>query len=560
MTLSSDFHGKALDPIRLDRDRFVALAFSAAEILFELASDGCIAYAAGATESLLKRPLHKIIGVSIFELTVPSERAVLRELMANARRGRRIDSAPLLFATTEGGSACFSVSGYQLPDLNGHYFFSLRRHTGKTLPRRPADIARDEVSGLPCDRDFVDMVAHHLTETSHKDDTQLTLITLPGFECLQKRLVETAEHHLFAVLGEHLRQASLGGDAAARLSTGRFSVLHDRELDLSRLEEDIANLTREVDPLKRGLDIETSTITLENDATDAAQAAQAISYAISHCGASKRSLEKFRASISLLAQEAIEAANNMQKIVAEADFDIVFQPIVNARTSVVHHYEALARFSDSYGFGSAYEHIAFAEATGVITDFDLAMARKAVDWLRQKTTMNSNVSIAVNLSGQSINSTPYLASIDRLLSENPWLRGRLLFEITESSRITELVSANNFIQRLRQQGIKVCLDDFGAGAANFQYLATLEVDIVKIDGLAIHNAQKAHKGKAFLKALVGLCHEIGVITVAEMIESDALLSFVRECGVHLVQGYLFGQPSPDIAAFKRKSPLLKARA
>jgi EAL domain-containing protein (putative c-di-GMP-specific phosphodiesterase class I) len=117
-----------------------------------------------------------------------------------------------------------------------------------------------------------------------------------------------------------------------------------------------------------------------------------------------------------------------------------------------------------------------------------------------------------------------------------------------------LAGADSFIQGLRKQGYPVCLDDFGAGAANFEYLASLDVDIVKLDGDAIRGARKAHKGKAFMKAFVGLCRELGVVTVAEMIDDEPGLAFVRECGVHYVQGYLFGRPSPDIRVFKKTVP------
>ena len=80
------------------------------------------------------------------------------------------------------------------------------------------------------------------------------------------------------------------------------------------------------------------------------------------------------------------------------------------------------------------------------------------------------------------------------------------------------------------------------------------MDIVKLDGDAIRGARKAHKGKAFMKAFVGLCRELGVVTVGEMIDDDAGLAFVRECGVQYVQGYLFGRPSPDIRVFKNTVP------
>lgn len=121
--------------------------------------------------------------------------------------------------------------------------------------------------------------------------------------------------------------------------------------------------------------------------------------------------------------------------------------------------------------------------------------------------------------------------------------------MTELTQMSDLKAANNFIQRLREQGFFVSIDGFGSGAAHFSYLASLDVDMVKFAGSAVRDAVQAHKGKAFLKALVDLCRELGVATVAEHVEDETTLMFVRECGVHYVQGYLFGEPSTEIQAF-----------
>ncbi len=232
----------------------------------------------------------------------------------------------------------------------------------------------------------------------------------------------------------------------------------------------------------------------------------------------------------------------------------MFQPIIDTRTGAIHHYEALARFPTICGAQSPYEQITFAEETGLIADFDLAMTRKVLDWLASGAALNGETCVAVNISGKSLGSTACLSALDVLLRENAWARGRLMFEITESAHLGNLAAANAFVQHLRRQGFPVCLDDFGAGAANFEYLSSLEIDIVKLDGAAVRGARSAHKGRAFLKALVGLCRELGVVTVAEMIEDEAALEFVRGCGVHFVQGYLFGRPAPDVRAFRSAIP------
>ena len=202
--------------------------------------------------------------------------------------------------------------------------------------------------------------------------------------------------------------------------------------------------------------------------------------------------------------------NIVKRVAFAADFDAFFQPIVNARTGRIHHYEALARFPGADAALTPHDHISLAEQTGLITVFDMAMVRKMIAWLGGQ-----------SLRGQSLRDPPVR------------------------------VAVNAFLQRLRRQG---CLDDFGAGAATFEYLSSLDVDIVKLDGAWLHGARATSAGEGFLRELIGLCRELGVTTVAEMIEDEAAFDFARGCGVTYVQGFLFGEPARDIGAFRDSIP------
>jgi len=159
------------------------------------------------------------------------------------------------------------------------------------------------------------------------------------------------------------------------------------------------------------------------------------------------------------------------------------------------------------------------------------------------------MSIAVNISGQSVASEWYVNALNNLMTENVWAKGRMVFEITESAKMEDLESANNFIQRLRKDGYPVSLDDFGAGAASFGYLMRLEVDVVKIDGPVVKDAQKARRGKALFESMATLCKNLGIETIAEMVDDQQGLDFVRKCGIDYAQGYLFGKPNANTKSF-----------
>ena len=138
------------------------------------------------------------------------------------------------------------------------------------------------------------------------------------------------------------------------------------------------------------------------------------------------------------------------------------------------------------------------------------------------------------------------------------LKTRLLFEITESAALANLDLADERIQRLRRDGFHVCIDDFGAGAASLSYLRNLTVDVVKIDGQYVRQVESGGRDGAVVRHLTALCRELGVRTIAEMVETEAAVAKLRELGVDMGQGYLFSQPlaqipvAPTPAAARRR--------
>ncbi len=556
ITPAPDTIEQILPALRRERDRFVALSFCWADALLELDPAGRIDYAAGACPGLLGVPAGRLVGAWFRDRVAPADHDLFGSLLAGAARDGRV-THPALRVLGDSGERAVAFTGFRLEDLNGHFFIALRSHPIADDKAEPERSGSDAASGLYTAGSFVSMVTRHLAEHRCGPQQNLSLIYLPGYSALCERLAEAAERELAAAVGACVRGGASDGRTAGRLGPDRYGLVHGADLDLGALGRRIADETARRDPEATGSEVQTTTIEIDSQSASEAEIASGFVYTINrfrNFKGSEFTLKSLSTSISALAREAIEAVNSFKQVTTSSNFQVYFQPIVDSRSGAIHHYEALARFPSICGMESPYEHITFAEETGLIADFDVAMAAKVIDWLATATPINGTTRVAVNISGQSINSLAYLAQLDGLLRDNAWARGRLMFEITESAHLGNLTAANAFIQRLRRQGFPVCLDDFGAGAANFEYLSSLEVDVVKLDGASVRSAQKANKGRAFLKALVSLCTDLGVSTVAEMIEDEAALKFVRDCGVPYVQGYLFGQPAGNINVFRRTIP------
>ena len=126
----------------------------------------------------------------------------------------------------------------------------------------------------------------------------------------------------------------------------------------------------------------------------------------------------------------------------------------------------------------------------------------------------------------------------------PHICRKLCIEITETAVVTNLADAALFIEQVRASGIRVALDDFGAGASSFGYLKSLPVDYIKVDGQFIRNITNDSLDEAAVRCFTDVAKVIGVKTVAEFVENDVILERLKLIGIDFVQGYLIHRPAP----------------
>jgi EAL domain-containing protein (putative c-di-GMP-specific phosphodiesterase class I) len=150
--------------------------------------------------------------------------------------------------------------------------------------------------------------------------------------------------------------------------------------------------------------------------------------------------------------------------------------------------------------------------------------------------------VAANLSGLSFQSPGFRARLLDLLDRERMLASRLMVEITETAEIEDEAEAVRTVEALRGRGVTLCIDDFGAGAAAFRYLRAFRVDLVKIDGAYLRNAMRSEQDRGILASMVGLIRTVGARSVSERIETEAEAGLLRDLGVDLGQGWLFGRP------------------
>jgi Amt family ammonium transporter len=186
-----------------------------------------------------------------------------------------------------------------------------------------------------------------------------------------------------------------------------------------------------------------------------------------------------------------------------------------------------------------------AERYQTMSRVDRWMLAKAVELLAGDARDDKHI-YAVNLSAQSLADEHFLGDTAELLKQHDDLTPHLCFEITETAAISNWRQAVRFMEQLQELGCRFAIDDFGSGMTSFPYLRQLAVDFVKIDGTIVSDISSDPIDHTMVDTINKIAHELGMLTIAEYVESERVLDAVRDLGVDFAQGFLFERPQPWI--------------
>jgi EAL domain-containing protein (putative c-di-GMP-specific phosphodiesterase class I)/GGDEF domain-containing protein len=523
--------------IRADRDRFVAFAFAAADLLIELDAKRRVVFATGAAQSLIGMSAAKLSGRHFIDLFPAPERGFAGRVLDGLSDAERIEPVSIPLARADGGTTRVWLGGCRFGGNGSNYFLAISH---LTIPlSSEAEDARNPQTRL-LDADALPDVLKRVSEASSGETpVALTMLHLDGLEALQRRLTVQRRAELMGEIGAVLRLSSAGGDAAAQISGTDFALVQRPGLDSEAIQAELASITAAAAPNRRPLAMRTAQVAINAVDLDDESAAQALAYCVkkfSQSDGKDFSLASLEQALAGMVDQTLDRVAKLRTTVTSGDFSLVFQPIVSLETGVVHHFEVLSRFAPGE---SPYEFILFSEEVGMAAELDLAVCEKV---LKLMAGSPGAAPIAVNLSGKSMASLPFMSRLARLLTEARIDRRKLMFEITESSAIDNLDQADGFLQNLRKLGHRICLDDFGAGFGAYTYLRRFEIDYVKLDGPFLKSGMSNTRDSALLRSITRVCEELGAETIGEMIETREEAYAAAGLGVTHGQGYYFGRP------------------
>jgi Amt family ammonium transporter len=230
----------------------------------------------------------------------------------------------------------------------------------------------------------------------------------------------------------------------------------------------------------------------------------------------------------------------------ENRLELFFQPIVaiGSEAAPSFHELTVRLRGDDGELVPPSEFIPAAERYNVMSVIDRWVVLQAVQLLRERQRRGVPLpTLAVNLSGTSLNEQSFLDFALQNVGDAQ-IAAALCFEITETAAVTNLTDAIHFMRALQARGCRFALDDFGSGISSFLYLKTLPVDFLKIDGQFIRQIAEDRVDRSMVEAICKVGKALGIATVAESVETAAVLAELERLGVDFVQGYYLARPRP----------------
>jgi len=416
--------------------------------------------------------------------------------------------------------------------------------------------SHDELTGLINRREIARRLERALTQArAQRMRHALCYIDLDQFKLVNDSCGHEAGDrflcHFASVLSAHLRR----DDWLGRLGGDEFAVLlHDTTLEgaeaaMARVHAMLATATFQWDGRTFGLNCSIGVAEMNESAGDVdwlLRAADAACYVAKEEGRNR--IRGYRDSDPTLSRRRheLEWVAHTQLAISEKRLCLHAQRIVPLDGSDRLQYEVLVRLLDRDGVLHAPgAFLPAMERYGQALAVDRYVVDAVFEQLAASPAHLACLDLChVNVSAQSIAEPAFLEHVDGLLARHPQVASRLCFEITETAVIGNLDDACRFIDVLHAHGCRVALDDFGSGLSSFGYLKQLAVDILKIDGSFIRDLSDGESDVALVRSMSQMGRALGKETIAEWVESEAVMRQLADLGICHVQGYGVHVPCP----------------
>ena len=478
----------------------------------------------------------------------------------------RGDEAVRQFESNDGhavGGRHFDVKMGRLsrvPSLGRRCLVSLNDRTAQIETEKSlrAEMLRDSLTGLPNRIAFNERVEAALEDPAFLPGSHAVLVLdMTRFSRVNECVGSLAGDELLITFARRLVSALRASDVLARTGGDEFGILMrlDRGIEeaLQAAERIGAALSTpfRLSELEIRVDCAIGCALLSGQEEMAEEVLRNAQFAMKRAKTSGR-VQIYEPNQARAARRRFSIETELRRAVEAGELTLAFQPLVELETRRITGFEALARWDhDGRGPIAPTEFIPVAEESGLIVTLGRWAVDAAVSTLRGWDVLAGRVlplSVSVNLSAIQIARDDVAAIVDSALKREGMAGGRLTLELTESGIVQDPERAMKVLEDLKALDVRVAMDDFGTGYTSLAYLQRLPIDVLKIDRSFVTNMLDDRDSTAIVRAILSLADALGMETIAEGVESEALALALRDLGCTHGQGFHFATPLEPRAA------------
>lgn len=445
-------------------------------------------------------------------------------------------------------------------EYNRPNFSNGDRNLLSVMARKAAKIIQvnyDALTGLMNREGFAYFVEKALKETRFKETEHAVIhLNVDKLHVINDTISHAAGDAVIKSIARHLRDSVRDSDIVARLGGNDIGVLlqncatGESENVANKLREDISELLIpwEGDTLTVTASLGSAPVEPSADSANAVLAAAELAcQAAKEAGKNRVQAYDYGNTQLIRRQQEMESIGHIQKALRDDRFILYGQLIKPLSAEGPWHLEVLLRMQDEAGKPLGPDRfLTAAERYHLMPAIDRWVVRNtlklcASHWSKIRGALDS---VSINLSGQSLGDPDFMGFLEGALDDAEVPLANLCFEITETAAIANLARAEQIIAALKSRGCRFSLDDFGSGLSSFGYLRALPVDYLKIDGSIVKEIAHDDVSSSMVAAIHQIATVMGLKTIAEFVEDEAIESALREIGIDYAQGYGVARPIP----------------
>jgi len=552
--------------------RLHVLLDNAADIIAVLDLAGAVTYISPAVERVLGYAADEALGVTVYTLVHPGDAKRLTRMytrVSKTPRAQRTIEARLRHR--DGTWRRLDIIGTNLcddPEIQGIVVNARDITERKTFEERLAHQAfHDALTALPNRALFMNRVEHALERAGKHSSLALLLLDLDRFKEVNDTFGHQEGDQLLCEAARRLSETLRDSDTVARLGGDEFAVIlpETDEVGAAAAARKLCGALDEAfavagQALHVGASVGIALCPAHG--TDAPTLLRRADVAMYVAKRGRQGYAVYDAAHDRSSPRELALLNDLRHAIEDDTLRLHYQPLVDVATGRIRGVKALARWPHpEHGLIPPDQFIPLAEGTGLIAPLTLWVLDAALGQCRRWRDAGMELAVAVNLSMLNLHDPRIADTIARLLTAYDVPPTLFSLELTESALMTDVERALDSMARLRALGVRIAVDDFGAGYSSLAYLKQLPVDELKIDRSFVRDMEMDEADAAIVTSTVSLAHSLGLGVVAEGVETRAAWEMLAAIGCDTAQGYYLSRPLPpeDVARWVHSRPTTATR-